>query len=144
MEYEKKMTVLTNSLLGGLAAFVIVVVTVYVCAYVSPVWTVVISALPLSLILVLSVMQRSQIDPGRLKGTLLAYFLAMIVSILVVGTWTVMSFYATGFGCDSTRIWLSLAVCTSVWGLLCVEILLAYFYIPKFKSLLNSGTTKSI
>ena len=138
------MTVLTNSLFGGLAAFIIVVVTVYVCAYVSPVWTVVISALPLSLMLVLAVMQRSRIETGRLKGTLLSYFLALIVSILVVGTWTFMSFYATSFGCDRTRIWLSLAVCTSVWGLVCTEILLAYFYIPKFKSLLNSGTTKSV
>lgn len=136
------MAIFVNALIGGGCAFVLVFITVYVCAYFSPIWTLVISALPFSLIFILAVMHRSQIDTGRLNGTLFAYFISTVVLCIVVGTWTFLSFNAKSIGGENTRLWLSLAVCTSVWVLLCGELFLAYYYIPMFRSLIDSGTTK--
>jgi hypothetical protein len=126
--------------LAGTAAFIGVAVIVLVSTFVSPIWTVLATALPFTLIVAVATMQGSGVPPGRVRGTMILTWISNLVTLLVLGTWLLFLFFGLRTKSGVKPVWQSFAIAIGVWAVIVLSLILLYIYWPRFNSLIDQGT----
>jgi hypothetical protein len=115
---------------------------VYLSTYISPIWTLIISAMPMSLIVILAVMQISKVDNGRVLGTLVTYFLAVVILLIVVGTWAFLVFFVfPDHKNPRITLWGCFSITLLIWIFFSIGLVVLYLRYPPFMNLILNGKT---
>jgi ABC-type polysaccharide transport system permease subunit len=127
-------------LVGGTAAFFGVALMVLVSTYVSPVWAILWNALPFGIIISALVMQKANIDPGRIRGLLVTNGMSCLACTLFMSFWLILLFYGP-FVPVGKGVWQGLGIAILVYIAAVSGVIAMYFVQPKFKLLIDNGTT---
>ncbi len=133
-------SLILNMFVAGLASFFVVSIIVFLSTFVAPVWILLATAFPTSILVVLLVMKFSKIEYPRMKGTLVAYALGLSVLAMTVVTWALISQFFFQHLSPLRCIWLSFLMAMVVWVCLSLTIGILYLNNGNFKRLLSKGS----
>jgi hypothetical protein len=135
MKDKKKFAL--NAVLGGIGAFIGAILIICLSAIVSPIWMVTIYALPITLVLILAVMQ-PYASHDRVRGALFSYFISSLVLTTSVSVWTASVFWFFDVQKHpKLSIWCSFAIAIFVWFVLCSLLCVLYYKFEPFRNLVS-------
>lgn len=136
----KPQKIIVNMIIAGSVAFVGVALIVLVSTFVSPVWTLLATALPFMLIVSVATMQASSVNAGRIRGTMMLTWISSLITMMFLGVWLLVLFFGMPVAEGVKSVWGSFAAAAAFWAVSVATVILLYLYWPRFQRLVDEGT----